>query len=99
SDCRSALEKMRASARPTPEMKMTSVYKGFQIRDGHGIVFVSNLGEIYPSGFVPLRCGNVRVDSLVEVYRNSDVFRSLHSPYTFHRKCGTCEYSHILGGS
>jgi AdoMet-dependent heme synthase len=94
---RIAIEKMRASGRPTPEMKMS--YNGFQIRDGHGIVFVSNLGEIYPSGFLPLRCGNVRVDSLVDVYRNSDIFRALHSPDTFHGKCGACEYSHICGGS
>jgi radical SAM protein len=96
---RIAIEKMRASGKPGSEMKMASVYKGFQIRDGHGIVFVSNLGEIYPSGFLPLRCGNVRVDSLVEVYRNSEVFRSLHSPDTFHGKCGACEYSHVCGGS
>lgn len=96
---RIAIEKMRASGKPSPEMKMASVYKGFQIRDGHGIVFVSNLGEIYPSGFLPLRCGNVRVDSLVEVYRNTDIFRALHSPDTFHGKCGACEYNHICGGS
>jgi radical SAM protein len=96
---RIAIEKMRASGRPTPEMKMSSVYKGFQIRDGHGIVFVSNLGEIYPSGFLPLRCGNVRVDSLVDIYRNSEIFRSLHAPDSFHGKCGECEYSHICGGS
>jgi AdoMet-dependent heme synthase len=81
------------------EMKSTSVYKGFQIRDGHGIVFVSNLGEIYPSGFLPLRCGNLRVDSLVDVYRSSAIFRGLHSPDQFHGKCGACEYSHICGGS
>ena len=37
-------------------MKKTSVYQGFQIRDGHGIGFVSHLGDIYPSGFLPLRC-------------------------------------------
>jgi len=84
---------------PVPEMKNTSVYKGFQIRDGHGIVFVSNLGEIYPSGFLPLRCGNVRKDSLVEIYRNSEIFRALHSPDQFHGKCGACEYNHICGGS
>ena len=96
---RIAIEKMRVSGKPSPEMKMSSVYKGFQIRDGHGIVFVSNLGEIYPSGFLPLRCGNVRANSLVEIYRNSDIFRALHSPDTFHGKCGECEYSHICGGS
>ena len=96
---RIAIETMRGSGMAKPEMKATSVYKGFQIRDGHGIVFVSNLGEIYPSGFLPLRCGNVRSDSLVEIYRNSDIFRALHSPDTFHGKCGACEYSHICGGS
>ena len=96
---RIAIETMRAASVPTPEMKATSVYKGFQVRDGHGIVFVSNLGDIYPSGFLPLRCGNVRKDSLVEIYRNSDIFRSLHSPDEFHGKCGACEYSHICGGS
>jgi AdoMet-dependent heme synthase len=96
---RIAIEKMRKSGMSTPEMKCSSVYKGFQIRDGHGIVFVSNLGEIYPSGFLPLRCGNVRKDSLVEIYRNSKIFRALHSPDQFHGKCGACEYSHICGGS
>jgi radical SAM protein len=96
---RIAIEIMRASGKASNEMKATSVYKGFQIRDGHGIVFVSNLGEIYPSGFLPLRCGNVRVDSLVEIYRNSQIFHSLHSPDMFHGKCGACEYSHICGGS
>jgi AdoMet-dependent heme synthase len=96
---RIAVETMCASGMAKSDMKSTSVYKGFQIRDGHGIVFVSNLGEIYPSGFLPLRCGNVRVESLVDVYRNSEVFRALHDPNQFHGKCGACEYSHICGGS
>jgi AdoMet-dependent heme synthase len=96
---RIAIETMRASAMPTAEMKATSVYKGFQIRDGHGIVFVSNLGDVYPSGFLPLPCGNVRTGSLVDVYRNSETFRGLHSPDQFHGKCGACEYSRICGGS
>lgn len=96
---RIAIDIMRSAGMASPEMKASSVYKGFQIRDGHGIVFVSNLGEIYPSGFLPLRSGNVRVDSLVDVYRNSEIFRGLHNPDQFHGKCGACEYSHICGGS
>jgi len=96
---RIAIETMRSSGPVTPEMKSNSVYHGFQIRDGHGIVFVSNLGEVYPSGFLPLRCGNVRVNSLVDIYRNSEIFQGLHSPDRFHGKCGACEYSHICGGS
>jgi AdoMet-dependent heme synthase len=96
---RIAIETMRSSHTPKPDMKSSSVYKGFQIRDGHGIVFVSNLGDVYPSGFLPLRCGNVRNGSLVDIYRNSETFRALHSPDQFHGKCGACEYSHICGGS
>ncbi len=96
---RIAIETMRQSGKHAPDMKTNSVYHGFQIRDGHGIVFVSNLGDIYPSGFLPLRCGNVRKDSLVEIYRNSEIFRGLHNPDQFHGKCGACEYSHICGGS
>jgi AdoMet-dependent heme synthase len=96
---RIAIERMRSSGMAAGDMKSSSVYKGFQIRDGHGIVFVSNLGEIYPSGFLPSRCGNVRNESLVEVYRNSETFRALHDPDQFHGKCGECEYSHICGGS
>ena len=96
---RIAIKKMKAAEMGAPLMRQSSVYKGFQIRDGHGIVFVSNLGDIYPSGFLPLRCGNVRKDSLVDVYRNSGTFRGLHSPNEFHGKCGKCEYRHICGGS
>lgn len=96
---RIAIKKMKAAGMAAPAMKETAVYRGFQIRDGHGIVFVSNLGDIYPSGFLPLRCGNVRKDNLVEVYRDSDTFHGLHSPDEFHGKCGLCEYSHICGGS
>jgi len=96
---RLAINRMQTSGVAPSEMKGTAVYKGFQIRDGHGIVFVSNLGDIYPSGFLPLRCGNVRADSLVDVYRNSEAFCGLHSPEQFHGKCGFCEYSHICGGS
>ena len=96
---RLALNRMRTSGLEAADLKNTAVYKGFQIRDGHGIVFVSNLGEVYPSGFLPLPCGNVRSASLVEIYRNSPVFRALHNPEKFLGRCGACEYKFICGGS
>jgi radical SAM protein len=96
---RISVKKMRAAGVPGAQIKKSSVYQGFQIRDGHGIVFVSHLGEIFPSGFLPLRSGSVRAQSLVAVYRDSEIFRALHSPDRFHGKCGICEYSHICGGS
>jgi len=96
---RLALHRMRAAHMRAAELENTAVYRGFQIRDGHGIVFVSNLGEVYPSGFLPLSCGNVRTEFLPDIYRSSPVFRALHSPEKFRGKCGECEYKHICGGS
>ena len=34
------------------------------LNDGKGFVFVSHLGEVFPSGFLPFTAGNVRSDSL-----------------------------------
>jgi radical SAM protein len=96
---RLALDRMRATGTSVSEVKSSSLYKSFQIRDGHGIVFVSNKGDIYPSGFLPLQCGNVRTSSLLDVYRHAPVFQALHSPEQFRGKCGECEFSHICGGS
>jgi MoaA/NifB/PqqE/SkfB family radical SAM enzyme len=50
---RLALNRMHGAGKTSAEIKGSSVYRGFQIRDGHGIVFVSSRGDIYPSGFLP----------------------------------------------
>ncbi len=96
---RIALNRMRAEGMATDQIRRSSVYNGFRIRDGNGIVFVSHTGDIYPSGFLPFKGGNVRLDNLAETYRNAPVFRSLHSPNEFKGKCGRCEYRVICGGS
>lgn len=69
------------------------------VSDGKGFVFVSHTGEIFPAGFLPLTGGNVLRDSLVDVYQNSDLFRSLRDPRKREGKCGICEYQKICGGS
>ena len=69
------------------------------VSDGRGFVFVSHTGEIYPSGFLPVSGGNVRTDSLVDVYQNSSLFRILREPSARAGKCGYCEYHKICGGS
>jgi radical SAM protein len=69
------------------------------VNSGQGHVFVSYCGDIYPSGFLPLACGNVRDDSLAEVYRTHKVFLELRDPDLIKGKCGLCEFRHICGGS
>jgi radical SAM protein len=96
---RVALNAMREAGFTGAEIEQTPVHRGFGIRDGHGIIFVSNQGHIYPAGFLPLATGNVRVDNLVDVYRDSPIFQALHTPSTFRGKCGVCEYRTLCGGS
>lgn len=96
---RIALNRMRGETMWSNHLQRPSVYRGFGIRDGHGIMFVSSTGDIYPSGFLPLTAGNVRTGRIAEVYRYAPLFRSLHSPVQFNGKCGRCEYRAICGGS
>jgi radical SAM protein len=96
---RVALNQMRAEGHTGDEIEQTPVYRGFGIRDGHGIIFVSNQGDVYPAGFLPLASGNVRVDNLVEIYRDSPLFKALHTPGMFKGKCGECEFRSLCGGS
>jgi len=69
------------------------------INDGKGFVFISHTGEIYPSGFLPISAGNVRRDSLPQVYRSSPLFRCLRNADNLHGKCGECEFRNLCGGS
>jgi radical SAM protein len=69
------------------------------VSDGKGFVFVSHTGEIFPSGFLPVSGGNVLSNSLTDVYRNADLFRSLRDTAQRGGKCGMCEYQKICGGS
>jgi radical SAM protein len=69
------------------------------INDGKGFVFISHLGEVFPSGFLPVSGGNVRKESLSDIYRNSPLFRSLRDTKKLEGKCGLCEFREICGGS
>jgi radical SAM protein len=69
------------------------------VGDGKGIMFVSHLGEIYPSGFLPQLCGQFPHDSVVETYQRHPLFLALRDPNGFQGKCGICDYRFDCGGS
>ncbi|MBI2936103.1 MAG: radical SAM protein, partial [Chloroflexi bacterium] len=68
---RGAAERKGGDPQPDPK----SARSGFGVRDGNGIMFISHLGEIYPSGFLPLAAGNARSEDPVHLYRNAPLFR------------------------
>jgi radical SAM protein with 4Fe4S-binding SPASM domain len=69
------------------------------VNDGNGFLFVDHLGEVCPSGFLPLSRGNVRTDDLVAIYRNDEIFQRLRDANALMGKCGRCEFREICGGS
>jgi len=69
------------------------------LNDGKGFVFISHTGEVFPSGFLPMTAGNVRLQPLAEIYRESPLFKRLRDAANLEGKCGACEFNKICGGS
>ena len=109
---RTAARRNRASndsmASPTPgipnEFAMEKETDGIGraprgLNDGKGFIFISHLGEVFPSGFLPLSAGNVRRQTLAEIYQHSPLFISLRDTSRLQGKCGVCEFRNVCGGS
>ena len=81
--------------KPRPSIKRTPMH----INAGNGFVFISHLGDVFPSGFMPVSAGNVKEKSLVNIYRQAPLFQSLRDVDQLEGRCGLCEFSGVCGGS
>ncbi|MBQ6941715.1 MAG: TIGR04053 family radical SAM/SPASM domain-containing protein [Akkermansia sp.] len=89
---RALMQAARSSGAPAPRHMVST-------RDGKGVAFISHVGEIQPSGFLPLTAGNVRTDKLADIYRSHPLFVQLRNDDALGGKCGRCEYRRMCGGS
>jgi radical SAM protein with 4Fe4S-binding SPASM domain len=96
---RVATREMETQGMDAQTIAETPVGRGFGIRDGNGIMFISHEGEVNPSGFLPVHVGNVRTDNLVDLYRDHPVFVSLRDVSAYKGRCGRCQYAQTCGGS
>lgn len=69
------------------------------VNDGKGFCFVSHVGDVCPSGFLPITAGNVREQSILDIYRHSRLFSELRDPSLITGKCGVCRFRDICSGS
>ena len=88
-------ERRTASATIAPDV----IGRAKGVNDGNGFVFISHRGTIYPSGFLPEPCGNVRHQRLRDVYREHPTFHELRDADALKGKCGLCEFRKVCGGS
>ncbi len=67
--------------------------------DGKGVLFISHTGTLQPSGFLPVDCGNVTQDDVVDLYQHHETFVALRDPDRLRGKCGMCNFRALCGGS
>src|SRR5574337_536242 len=96
---RVAYMRMRMEGLDDAAIRQTPIGRGFGIRDGNGIMFISHTGDVYPSGFLPVVAGNVRQQSPVSIYRHSEIFTRIRDVDQYAGKCGLCEFRWVCGGS
>jgi radical SAM protein with 4Fe4S-binding SPASM domain len=94
---KSGLASVVAERNLTP--KENIIRTPMHINAGNGFVFVSRRGDVFPSGFMPIRAGNVKEQSLVEIYRKAPLFNDLRDTAKFEGRCGLCEFVGVCGGS
>lgn len=96
---RVAAERAQRAGVAEPRAGGNPTRRSFGIRDGNGVVFVSHVGDVQPSGFLPVCAGNVRTASVVDLYRRAPAFEALRDVARFQGKCGRCPFGAICGGS
>lgn len=69
------------------------------VNAAQGFVFISHLGSVHPSGFLPLAAGNVHDSRLADIYRDSELFNGLRDNSQLTGRCGDCEFASVCGGS
>ena len=65
---------------------------------GTGFCFVSHRGIVQPCGFLDLDCGDVTKTSFADIWRHSEIFKSLRNADNLDGKCGICEFRRVCGG-
>ncbi len=96
---RVAIQRMEKEGLSADEIAASNVARGFGIRDGNGILFINHQGDVFPSGFLPVKVGNVRESDLVDLYRNHETFQSLRDAEQLGGRCGECSFHDRCGGS
>ncbi len=82
-------------AAPSERIRRTPLH----VNSAHGFVFISLYGDVYPSGYLPLKAGNVLETPLKQIYQESKLFLSLRSKDELKGRCGKCEFRWVCGGS
>jgi heme b synthase len=84
-------------------IKITPETHGFEAMTkgclaGTAVCFVSQKGDVYPCGYLPVKAGSVRESQFSEIWNSSNLFKELRDESLLTGKCGPCEFKSVCGG-
>jgi radical SAM protein with 4Fe4S-binding SPASM domain len=65
---------------------------------GLGVLFVGHQGDVFPCGYLPVKCGNVLEEKLSNIWYGSKDLARLRNSIELEGKCGICGYRDVCGG-
>jgi radical SAM protein with 4Fe4S-binding SPASM domain len=65
---------------------------------GLGVLFVGHQGDVFPCGYLPVKCGNILKDRLEDIWHNNKDLARMRDSNQLEGKCGICGYRHVCGG-
>jgi heme b synthase len=65
---------------------------------GTAVCFVSQRGDVFPCGYLPVSAGNVRLEPFRDIWGGAEVFQRLRDVDGLEGKCGACRFHAICAG-
>ena len=65
---------------------------------GQSFCFISHTGDVQPCGYFDSPCGNIRRQSLRDIWADAPLFRDLRDHSAYGGKCGACDFLRVCGG-
>jgi radical SAM protein with 4Fe4S-binding SPASM domain len=65
---------------------------------GLGVLFVGHQGDVFPCGYLPVKCGNVLEQKLSDIWYKSEDLARMRDTGALEGKCGLCGYRQVCGG-
>jgi radical SAM protein with 4Fe4S-binding SPASM domain len=84
---------------PAPQTLDGGIPGILPVNESRASIFISSTGDIFPSHGLRVAAGNIRRQKVADVYRNSELFRSLRDTGNLKGKCRDCEFKEMCGGS
>ncbi|TFG47540.1 MAG: radical SAM protein [Candidatus Brocadiia bacterium] len=65
---------------------------------GLGVLFVGHKGDVFPCGYLPVKCGNILEEKLSAIWFENKDLAIMRDCGKLEGKCGICGYREVCGG-